>query len=90
LPEKIQGGGAAEERMGLLQPACLGQVGELRGLHHLGQAIDHTVGAIGVERPEWEALFPLIKNTQQVTGPEAIVHHLATTGSDGGRSAQLC
>ena len=71
VADQIQGGGAAENRIGLLQPAGLGQVGDLQGLQHLGQSVDHTVGAIGVELPEGEAPFPLIKDPQQGAGPEA-------------------
>ncbi len=52
--------------MGLLQPAGLGQVGDLQGLQHLGQSVDHTVGAIGVELPEGKAPFPLIKDPSRV------------------------
>lgn len=80
--EQIQGGGAAQNRMGILQPAGLGQVGDLQGLQHLGQSVDHTVGAIGVELPEGEAPFPLIKNPQQGAGLEAVVHRLAAAGGE--------
>jgi len=82
LAEQIHGSGAAEDWMGLLQPAGLGQVGNLQGLEHLGQSVDHTVGAIGVELPEGEAPFPLIKNPQQGAGPEAVVHRLAAAGAE--------
>jgi len=80
LAEQIHGSGAAEHRMGLLQPAGLGQVGNLQGLQHLGQAVDHTVRALGVELPEGEAPFPLIQDAQQCAGLEAVVHRLAAAG----------
>ena len=82
VAEQIQGGGAAENRIGLLQPAGLGQVGDLQGLQHLGQSVDHTVGAIGVELPEWEAPFALIKDPQKAAGLEAVVHRLAAAGGE--------
>ena len=65
-----------------MQPAGLGQVGDLQGLQHLGQSVDHTVGAIGVELPEGEAPFPLIKDPQQGAGLEAVVHRLAAAGGE--------
>ena len=77
---KIQWGGAAEKRMGLLQPAGLCQVGALQGLQDLGQTADHTAGFIGVELPEGEAPFPLIQDPQQGAGLESVVHRLAAAG----------
>lgn len=82
VAEQIQGGGAAENRMGLLQPAGLGQVGDLQGLQHLGQSVDHTIGAIGVELPEGEAPFSLIQDPQQGAGLESVVHRLAAAGGE--------
>ena len=82
VAEQIQGGGAAENRMGLLHPAGLGQVGNLQGLQHLVQAVDHTVGAIDVVLPEGETPFPLIKDPQQGAGLEAVVHRLAAAGGE--------
>ena len=66
--------------MGFLQPAGLGEVGNLQGLQHLGQAVDHTVRALGVELPEGEAPFPLIQDAQQGASLDAIVHRLAAAG----------
>lgn len=82
VAEQIQGGGAAEHRMGLLQPAGLGQVGDMQGLQHLGQSVDHTVGAIGVELPEGEAPFALIKDPQKAAGLESVVHRLAAASCE--------
>ncbi len=82
LAEQIHGSGAAEDWMGLLQPAGLGQVGDLQGWQHKGKSVDHTVWAIGVELPEGEAPFPLIKDPQQGAGPEAVVHRLAAAGGE--------
>ena len=65
LTQQLQGGQAAEDRMGPLQPAGLSQVGDLQGLQHLGQAADDAVGTIGVELPEGEAPFPLIEDAQR-------------------------
>jgi len=51
----------------------------------MGQAVDHSVGAIGVERPEGKAPFPVIKDPQQGAGLEAILNGLpATCGEDLG------
>ena len=88
LAEQIQGSGAAKDWMGLLQPAGLGQVGNLQGLQHLGQAVDHTVGPLGVELPEGEAPFPLIQDPQQRAGLKPVMHRLAATG--GQELVHLC
>ena len=82
LAEQINGSGAAEDWMGLLQPAGFGQVGNLQCLQHLGQAVDHTVGALGVELPEGEAPFSLIQDPQQGAGLESVVHRLAAAGGE--------
>ena len=82
VAEQIHGGGAAEDWMGLLQPAGLGQVGNLQGLQHLGESVDHTIGALVVELPEGEAPFPLIEDPQQCAGLESVVHRLAAASSE--------
>lgn len=72
--------------MGPLQPAGLGEVGHLQSQQHLDQAVDHAVGAIGVELPEGEVPFPLIEDAQQGVGLEAIVHRLAAASRGARRS----